>query len=272
MKKLLTTLLAACCLTGATMLPASALEYSFDGPDNPLFGRPTSDDTIYVTTGAPANTDRSKNAALIPPAFGSPTSYVLGSGELLTPNLIRDGQIYTGPGNSTSTGTGTVAVPGATGTTTIPTVPTLPSVDTSGSVTAYTPVTDALYYSGGYIATLSIPSIGLKVKVNEGTSSTALATGAGHFENTSIWNGNVAIAGHNRGVNNHFGKIHTLSGGDKIILTTKLGTRTYEVYSVQKILSTQVSVLDATNDNIITLVTCVMDQPAYRWCVQAKMV
>ena len=133
-------------------------------------------------------------------------------------------------------------------------------------------MTDALYYSGGYIATLSIPAIGLKVNVNEGTSSAALATGAGHFENTSIWNGNVAIAGHNRGVNNHFGKIHTLSGGDKITLTTKLGTRTYEVYSVQKILSTQVSVLDATNDNIITLVTCVMDQPAYRWCVQAKMV
>ncbi|MEI3148267.1 MAG: hypothetical protein V8T10_10275 [Merdibacter sp.] len=62
MKKLLASLLAACCLTGATMLPASALEYSFDAPDNPLFGRPTSDDTIYVTTDAPANTDRSKNA------------------------------------------------------------------------------------------------------------------------------------------------------------------------------------------------------------------
>ena len=261
MKKLLASLLAACCLTGATMLPASALEYSFDAPDDPLFGRPTSDDTIYVTTDAPANTDRSKNAALIPPAFGSPTSYVLGSGELLTPNLIRDGQIYTGPGNSTSAGNGTTTIPNTS------TVPTLPSVDTSGSVTAYTPVTDALYYSGGYIATLSIPAIGLKVKVNEGTSSTALATGAGHFENTSIWNGNVAIAGHNS-----FGKIHMLSGGDKITLTTKLGTRTYEVYSVQKILSTQVSVLDATNDNIITLVTCVMDQPAYRWCVQAKMV
>ena len=57
-----------------------------------------------------------------------------------------------------------------------------------------------------------------------------------------------------------------------ITLTTKLGTRTYEVYSVQKILSTQVSVLDASHDNIITLVTCVMDQPEYRWCVQAKMV
>ena len=45
----------------------------------------------------------------------------------------------------------------------------------------------------------------------------------------------MAFAAHNRGVANHFGKIHTLSIGDKITYTTKLGTRTYEVYSVSKI-------------------------------------
>lgn len=245
-------IVAACCFTATAVVPAMALEYSFDAPGNPLYGRPTSDDTIYVTTDAPANVDRSKNAALIPPVFGSPTSYVLGSGELLTPNLIRDGQIYTGSGSTSL-------------------VPSLPGTDTS-STTGYTPVTASLYYSGGHLATLSIPSIGLNVKVYEGTNSTALATGAGHFENTSIWNGNVAIAGHNRGVNNHFGKIHTLSGGDKITLTTKLGTRTYEVYSVQKILSTQVSVLDATAQNQLTLITCVANQPNYRWCVTATQV
>ena len=87
MKKYLTTLLAACCMLAAFSMPASALEYHFDGPDAGLFGRPTSDDTIYVTMDKPANTDRSKNAAYIPPAFGSPTSYTLNAGELLTPNL-----------------------------------------------------------------------------------------------------------------------------------------------------------------------------------------
>ena len=51
MKKYLTTLLAACCMLAAFSMPASALEYHFDGPDAGLFGRPTSDDTIYVTTG-----------------------------------------------------------------------------------------------------------------------------------------------------------------------------------------------------------------------------
>lgn len=232
-------IVAASCFTAMAVIPAMALEYSFDAPGDPLYGRPTSDDTIYVTTDAPANVDRSKNAALIPPAFGSPTSYVLGSGELLTPNLIRDGQIYTGPGNGSSSG--------------------------------YTPVIDSLYYTSGHLATLSIPSIGLSVKVYEGTSDSSLAKGVGHFENTSIWNGNIGLAGHNRGVNTYFGQIHTLNSGDTIQLTTKLGTRTYRVTSVEKILSTKVSVLDATAQNQLTLITCVANEPSYRWCVTATL-
>ena len=59
---------------------------------------------------------------------------------------------------------------------------------------------------------LEIPSIGLSVNIYQGTDSAALKKGAGHFTSTSIWNGNVALAGHNRGVTNHFGKIHTLPG------------------------------------------------------------
>ena len=106
MKKYLTTLLAACCMLAAFSMPASALEYHFDGPDAGLFGRPTSDDTIYVTMDKPANTDRSKNVAYIPPAFGSPTSYTLNAGELLTPNLVG-GSAAAG----TVSGTGGVTVP-----------------------------------------------------------------------------------------------------------------------------------------------------------------
>lgn len=30
------------------------------------------------------------------------------------------------------------------------------------------------------------------------------------------------------------------------------------------------SVLNDSTENIITLVTCVMNQPDYRWCVQAR--
>ena len=64
MKKYLTTLLAACCMLAAFSMPASALEYHFDGPDAGLFGRPTSDDTIYVTMDKPATTSiRSPNGS-----------------------------------------------------------------------------------------------------------------------------------------------------------------------------------------------------------------
>ena len=130
--------------------------------------------------------------------------------------------------------------------------------------------TDNTATTDGYaLGTLRIPAIGLSVKVYQGTDSATLAKGAGHFEDTSIWDGNVAFAAHNRGVNNHFGKIHTLALEDEITLTTKLGTRTYEVVSVSKVGETDRSGLAATTENRITLYTCVRDQRDYRWCVQA---
>ena len=232
---------------------ASALEYTMEAPDDYLFGRPTSDDTIYEWEDP--NVDRSKNTALIPPGFGTPTSYLPGSGDPLTPNLI--------PG--ALDGGGLVSQTGSVN---------YPVIDTgnggsSGQDIGYTVVTDDLYYSGGYLATLKIPSIGVNVKVYEGTGTTPLAKGAGHFTDTSIWDGNVCIAAHNRGAHAQFGKIHTLSAGDRVTLTTKLGTRTYEVTSVSKILETDTSGLTATTENQITLYTCVANQPAYRWMVRA---
>ena len=136
----------------------------------------------------------------------------------------------------------------------------------------FTLVTPDLYYAGGYIGSLKIPSIGVDVKIYQGTDDAALRYGVGHFENTSIWEGNVAIAGHNRGVNSYFGEIHTLKPGATIQLTTKIGTRQYQVDGVAKIAATDVSVLSARDNDIITLITCVRDQPEYRWCVQAKLV
>lgn len=246
-------LLAAAMLCAMCVGQASALEYTMDAPDNYLFAQPTSDDTIYEWENP--NVDRSKNTALIPPAFGSPTSYLPGSGEALTPNLL--------PG--ALDGGGLVSQVGSV---TYPTVET----GTSGVGTAaagWTEVTSDLYYSSGHLGTLKIPAIGLSVKVYEGTSSSVLAKGAGHFQNTSIWDGNVSIAGHNRGVRDDFGDLHTLEPGDTVTWTTKLGTRTYKVVSVEKVLETDTSGTAAATDNRITLFTCVRDQRAYRWQVQA---
>jgi sortase A len=244
---LLTAMLCALCCA-----PAHALEYNFDAPENYLFGQATSDDTIYEKENP--NVDRSKNTALIPPAFGSPTSYLPGSGEYLTPNLVSGA--LSGGGLAASAGN-----------------IIYPTVDVSTSwvnnAISYTEVTSDLYYSGGYLGTLKIPSLGVNVKIYQGTDSTQLAKGAGHFTDTSIWNGNICMAAHNRGVTNHFGNIHTLNVGDTITLTTKLGTRNYAVTSVSKISETDTSMLASTTENCITLFTCVRNESAYRWCVRA---
>lgn len=214
---------------------ASALEYTMDAPEDHLFGRPTSDDTIYEWEDP--NVDRSKNTALIPPGFGSPTSYLPGSGTALTPNLV--------PG--ALEGGGLVSQTGSI---------TYPTVDSGGnwSGPSFTAVTSDLYYSGGYLGTLKIPAIGLSVRVYEGTDSGTLAKGAGHFPGTSIWDGNVCVAGHNRGVRDDFGDLHTLKPGDTVTWTTKLGTRTYEVVSVEKVLETDTSGTTSTSDNRLTLI------------------
>ena len=269
MKRYCTVLLAVCLVLTGLCIPASAYEYTFNSKDSSLFATPTSDSTIYVAVRDDTNIDRSKTAAIIPPAFGSPTSYTLNAGELLTPNLI----------NQTGQTTGTVSV-GSIGVTTLPPSSLTPadnpfSVSTESwagtdyngwTGTRYTDVTSDLYYKGGELGPLKIR---LTVKVYQGTGSSTLAKGAGHFTNTSIWDGNIALAGHNRGVNNHFGKIHKLTAGDKITFTTRLGTRSYEVFSVSKISVDDTSVLDSSSSNMITLITCVMDHPAYRWCVKA---
>lgn len=232
---------------------ASALEYTMEAPNDYLFGRPTSDDTIYEWEDP--NVDRSKNTALIPPGFGTPTSYLPGSGDPLTPNLI--------PG--ALDGGGLVSQTGSVN---------YPVIDTgnggsSGQDVGYTAVTSDLYYSDGHLGTLKIPAIGLSTKVYEGTDSSTLAKGAGHFPGTSVWDGNCCIAGHNRGVRDDFGDLHTLEPGDSITWTTKLGTRTYHVVSVEKVLETDTSDTASTTDNRITLFTCVRDQQEYRWCVRA---
>ena len=232
---------------------ASALEYTMEAPDDYLFGRPTSDDTIYEWEDP--NVDRSKNTALIPPGFGTPTSYLPGSSDPLTPNLI--------PG--ALDGGGLVS---QTGSVNYPVIDT-GNGDSSGQDVGYTAVTSDLYYSGGHLGTLKIPDIGLSTKVYEGTDSSTLAKGAGHFPGTSIWDGNCCIAGHNRGVRDDFGDLHTLEPGDTITWTTKLGTRTYQVVSVEKVLETDTSDTASTTDNRITLFTCVRDQQEYRWCVRA---
>ena len=257
MKKFLTFALAIS-MMASFAVSASALEYSIDAPDDYDFGRDTSIEVIHTEDGgAMRNEDVSKNAALIPPAFGSESMNALNTGEHLTPNLAPGSIPASGSviGGGSSSG---VVTPGST----VSGGGYQPSV-------LFTDVTSDLYYKNGSLGRLEIPALDLSVKIYQGTDSKTLAKGVGHFEDTSIWEGNVCLAAHNRGTNSYFGQIHTLDIGDKITLTTKLGARTYKVTDVSKVSETDRSGLADSAENMLTLYTCVRNQRDQRWCVTA---
>ncbi len=262
-KPILLSLLACAMLAGQV----HAEEYTFDESVSYQYGTPTSMEEVH-TEEEPENTDRSKNVALIPPDFGTPTSYLPGSGEYLTPNLVP-GALHGGLVEQVGEVNYPAVDAGAADATAQSAIEVSyqPTVQTAQA--SFTDVTDDLYYSGGHLGTLSIPRLGVNVRIYEGTSSAELAKGAGHFISTSIWDGNVCVAGHNRGDNCYFGDIHTLNVGDKITLMTKLGTRTYSVTEVKKISETDNSDTAPTSENCITLFTCVRNEREYRWCVRA---
>ena len=115
-----------------------------------------------------------------------------------------------------------------------------------------------------------IPAINLDAQISEGTSAEIMNKFVGHFENTSIWNGNVALAAHNRGYPvNYFARIKELKEGDIIEYYYDGNLRKYKVNLITVIADTDWSFLGSTKDNKITLITCVENEPEYRRCIQA---
>lgn len=117
---------------------------------------------------------------------------------------------------------------------------------------------------------IEIPKIGVVAPIQSGTSQEVLAKAVGHFEQTTKWNGNVALAGHNRGYQcNFFENIKKLNEGDKIVYYSQYGKKEYRVVLNKIIKQTDWSYVQSTKDNRITLITCVENMHEYRRCVQA---
>ena len=116
---------------------------------------------------------------------------------------------------------------------------------------------------------IEIPKIQLLANINEGTTQAVMAKAVGHFEHTSIWEGNVGLIAHNRGYQmNFFEHLKELQLGDIILYHTSLGTKKYEVMLSTIIQDTDWSYLEPSNENKITLITCVENEPEYRRCIQ----
>ena len=118
---------------------------------------------------------------------------------------------------------------------------------------------------------LEIPKINLRADIKEGTTKEVMDDYIGHFEETTKENGNVGLAAHNRGYkNNYFQDLKKLKEGDIIFYNYQGRTIEYEVTKHVIIKDTDWSYLEETEENKITLITCVENEPEYRRCIQGE--
>ena len=117
--------------------------------------------------------------------------------------------------------------------------------------------------------TIEIPEINLIAEISEGTSKEVMDKYVGHFEDTKVEYGNIGLAAHNRGYPvNYFQDLKKLKEGSEIIYKHKDFTMVYEVIKHEIIENTNWEYLKNTEDNRITLITCVENEPQYRRCIQ----
>ena len=117
---------------------------------------------------------------------------------------------------------------------------------------------------------IEIPKISLIAPIQEGTDSNILNEYVGHFEKTEKLNGNIGLAAHNRGYPvNYFARLKELKEGDEIIYTLGENKKIYTVVQNIQISDIDWSYLENTEENKITLITCIENKPQYRRCVQA---
>lgn len=121
----------------------------------------------------------------------------------------------------------------------------------------------------GAVGILKIDKINLYQKVVNGHSLEILKTDLGHVDETAYYKGNVGILGHNNGNAGYFKRLTELAVDDEIQYITENGTMRYKVSEITEIEDTDWSKLSKTEDNRITLITCVRNVPAKRYCVQA---
>jgi len=179
-------------------------------------------------------------------------------------NGVQYGLSYSGGSAGGSFGSSDAIYPQETGSFT---------VDYGGEPIAveYTPevTLEDMLRDDGSIGMVTISSVGLEVKVYEGATTESMAKGAGHYETTSLWDGNVGLFGHNRGSHPHFKQLKNVEVGDIVTYETNQGIRTYQVVFTGTISYTDHTYLNEMGDNRITLTTCIADQPSLRLCVQA---
>jgi len=256
-------------MTAAMAVPAMAADYTFSSGGSG-FGTPTSNEYNVRPDPMTANERRNKDAAFLPPPPGVfsgdiptdpssphhnnlPQSGFVPVDQNLPPvgnEIHAPGQRDAGP-NGPRGGDGGF-LPTTSQTATLNTMPWL--------------------YENGSIGTIHVHKLNRTITIFPGVSDDSMRRGAGHFSFTSAWDGNAAMASHNRGASSHFSFVRDLQIGDKITYTTRYGTRTYEVFNKEQINEFDNSKLGWSAENILTLITCVENRPELRWAVVLREV
>ena len=117
---------------------------------------------------------------------------------------------------------------------------------------------------------IEIPKINLVAPISEGTDLQTLEQFVGHFTETKKENGNVGLAAHNRGyTKNYFENLKELELNDEIYYKCNNIKKKFIIDKKIIIKDTDWSYLQETNEDKITMITCVENNPEYRRCLQA---
>jgi sortase A len=109
--------------------------------------------------------------------------------------------------------------------------------------------------TSGLIGRIEIARLGLSVMIIEGDDGKTLRRAAGHVPGTALPGqlGNVAITAHR---DTFFRPLRNIQMDDVITLTTLQGVYLYRVVSTKVVTPQDVDVLDSTDGEVLTLVTC----------------
>lgn len=123
------------------------------------------------------------------------------------------------------------------------------------TVPSATPANPPPALTGGLIGRMEIPRLGLSAIVMEGIGAKTLRRAVGHIPGTALPGqpGNVGISGHR---DTFFRSLRNIRQNDIITLTTLLGEYRYRVVSTRVVRPDNVAVLDPSNSEVLTLVTC----------------
>jgi sortase A len=105
------------------------------------------------------------------------------------------------------------------------------------------------------VGRIEIPRLGIDAPVREGAHDDTLRVAVGHIGGTARpgQGGNAGLAAHR---NTFFRPLRDVKVGDTVVVTTDAGSFTYRVDGLRIVDPTEVSVLDPTPAETLTLVTC----------------